>query len=157
MWIGLAIAAATLAGIAYAAFVKVRAAWRRGHQETVAVRDAILGREPIRDSITGREIQPALPGIGVRMANQEQQMEQLTKTVQLLAEHQATQHELERKVDQIDQRVKDLEDARVERIVGKAESTQALRVIETALLADPPLDVDSEDVDFDEDQPDQPA
>ena len=153
MWIGLAIAGATLCGILYAGWHKARKAWKRGHRETVAVRDAILGRDAVVDTITRREIMPALPGIGVRMASQESQMERLTETVELLAKHQATQHELERRVDSIDERVKKLEDGMVERIVNKAESTQALRVIETALRSEPPFDIADEDVyDIDTDQ-----
>jgi len=133
MWIGLAVAAATLAGILYAAFLKARAAWRRGHRETVAVRDAILGRDAIIDTITRKELAPALPGIGQRMANTEAQMAVITEAVAKLADtHQ--------RLDKHEQRIEKLEAASVERIVTRAESAQAFRAMEAAINATPDED-----------------
>ena len=135
MWIGLAIAAATLVGIIYAASVKIRKAWHRGRQETVAVRDAILGREAVCDSITGKELAPALPGIGQRMANTEAQMAVITEAVAKLADtHQ--------RLDKHEQRIEKLEAASVERIVTRAESAQAFRAMEAAINASPDEDAD---------------
>ncbi|KAB2808304.1 hypothetical protein F9L07_22580 [Pimelobacter simplex] len=100
--------------------------------------DALLGRDAIRDSITGEEIHPALPGVGARMAHQEQQMELLTVTVTKLVDQQVHQQKLERRVDGLEHRVKGLEDQTIERVAGKAESVAAWRAVEAvAKQADP--------------------
>ena len=97
--------------------------WRLARAKVGAVTDAILGRDALVDSITGREIAPALPGMGVRMAHQEQQMEAITLAVTRLAsQHEAlTDHE---------RRIKALEDSAVERVVTRAESAAAWRAVE---------------------------
>lgn len=103
-----------------------RKAWvgyRTARAKATAVGDAILGRDAVVDTITGKEIAPALPGIGVRMANQEQQMEAITVAVTRLASHQETLIDHEG-------RLKALEEASIERVVTKAESAAAFRAIE---------------------------
>lgn len=110
----------------------VRPKLRRGTEEVVAVRDAILGREALRDSITGREIQPALPGMGVRMAHQEEQSRDQRAQLQILTDAVtkiADSHEL---LNNIERRVAALEDAAVERVVTKVESAEAWRAIAAA-------------------------
>lgn len=108
----------------------VRPKIRNGRREVVAVRDAILGRDAIHDSITGKEIEPALPGMGVRMAHQEQQMQILTEAVAKIADSHLALENLEK-------RVKVLEDARMERVVSRAESANAWRAIAAAHEAGP--------------------
>lgn len=115
----------------------IRPRWRNGRREITAVRDAILGREAQFDSITGKEISPALPGMGVRMAHQEQQMELITSAVARLAET----HE---RLENHESRIKKLEDAAVERVVARAESAAAWRAMEAAHLAEAPLTLDDE-------------
>jgi len=98
-------------------------AYRSARTKVTAVSDAILGRDAVVDTITGREIAPALPGMGVRMAHQEQQMEAITAAVTRLASQQEALTDHER-------RIKALEEASVERVVTKAESAAAFRAIE---------------------------
>jgi len=108
----------------------VRPRIRRGSKEIVAVRDAILGRDPITDSVTGKEIAPALPGMGVRMATTEENLRVLAEAVAKIADSHL-------RLDDHEVRLKNLEDARVERVVARAESAQAWRTIEKAIQAEP--------------------
>jgi hypothetical protein len=110
--------------------------------EIAKVRDSILGREAVRDSITGAEIAPALPGMGVRMAHQEQQMELLTVTVTKLVDQQMQQQKLEQRVEEHEGRIAKLEADQVERVVARAESAAAFRAIETAIKAAPDVEGD---------------
>lgn len=106
-----------------------------------AATDALLGRDAILDTITGEEIHPALPGVGARMAHQEQQMELLTVTVTKLVDQQVHQQKLERRVDGLEHRVKGLEDQTIERVAGKAESVAAWRAVEAvARQTDPEIE-----------------
>ena len=117
--------------------------WKAFCGKTVAAIDSIVGRDEIRDSITGEVRVPALPGIGVRMAHQEQQMELLTVTVTKLVDQQVHQQRLEQRVDEHDDRIKKLEDAQVERVVSRAESAAAFHAIEAAIKATPDPDADT--------------
>lgn len=92
--------------------------------------DAILGREAVVDSITGKELAPALPGIGQRMSTVEQ----------ALVTFAQNQHELEIIRDltkEHGERLTALEEASVERVVSKAESAAAWRAMEAATKATP--------------------
>lgn len=124
--------------------------WRRARAKWVAAVDSIVGREEIRDSITDEVKVPALPGIGVRMAHQEQQMELLTVTVTKLVDQQAHQQRLEQRVEDHESRLAKLEQAEVERIVTRAESAAAYRAIETAIKATPDVESDAVDADTDD-------
>lgn len=116
---------------AFAGYLKViRPRIRKARVTLASASDALLGREAIYDSITGAEIAPALPGVGARMAHQEQQMELLTVTVTKLVDQQVHQQKLERRVDGLESRVKGLEDQTIERVAGKAESISAWRAVE---------------------------
>ena len=81
---------------------------RRVTSEIVAVRDSILGRDAVVDSITGKEIAPALPGIGQRMANVENAVAQIADQHVRIADHE--------------RRITDLEKGRVERVATQIES-----------------------------------
>lgn len=106
--------------------------WQRAFsRKATAVADSILGRDAVVDSITGKEIAPALPGMGVRMAHQEQQMEAITVAVTKLASQQEYLVDHER-------RIKALEDQAVERVVTRAESAAAWRAVEAVAKNDPP-------------------
>lgn len=132
----------TLAGL-FAAFWRwVRPRLRRTTADTVAVRDAILGRDAIVDSITGREISPALPGIGVRMATTEQRMTVLAEAVSKLADSHQHMESLDRRTDDHERRIKALEEGAVERVVARAESLQAWRAVE-AVAGQPGPEPDS--------------
>lgn len=116
--------------------IRLHAAYKERARDAVAVRDAILGREAVRDSITGLELAPPLPGVGARMAHQEQQMELLTTAVARIADQQHQYHELKDTVDRHDLRLVALEEATLERIVTRAESTQAWGAVQAALRHD---------------------
>ena len=108
----------------------VRPLARQVFRDLNSARDSIVGRDAVHDSITGKEIAPALPGIGVRMATTEQQMTVLTEAVAKIADSSA-------RLDEHDARLKHLEEAAVERVVARAESTAAWRAVE-AVASTPP-------------------
>lgn len=114
-----------------------RPRWRKLVEQIVGVRDAILGRDPVRDTITGAEIEPALPGIGVRMAHQEEKTDRITGTLEKLVDQQETLIKLHERVDGIDVRVRKLEEGAVERIVTRAESAEAFRAIQAVAGQNP--------------------
>lgn len=123
--------------------------WRWGRprieqakQEATAMRDAILGRDPVIDSITGRELAPALPGIGVRQARTEDQMILLTEAVSKIADSHVRLAHIETRVDRLDQDVEDLKAGALERIIARAESTQAWSAVEAAVRSTPPDQID---------------
>jgi hypothetical protein len=129
-----AVVAITGSGIAILAALAgwlrwVRPKLKKTAGEVVAIRDSILGRDPIVDTITGREIEPALPGIGVRMASNEKQLGVLANAVAQIAHSHA---QLENHEDRISR----LEAGAVERVVTKAESAAAWRAME-AIAHDP--------------------
>ena len=120
---------AILTGVA--GWLKVVRPWWRGlRRDYIAGRDALVGRDAVVDSITGRELAPALPGIGQRMANVE-------TAIVAIAQQQQDITELKTATEDIDHRVSKLEAAYVERIVTKQESAQAWRAIESAINAEP--------------------
>lgn len=123
--------------------------WRWGRpkvqqakREATAMRDAILGRDPIVDSITGRKIEPALPGIGVRMAHQEDQMRLLTDAVSKIADSHRRLEHVEQRVDVLTEDVEDLKRGTMERIMARAEAAQAWSAVEAAVKSTPPDQID---------------
>lgn len=116
--IGLSIAACTLLAILGGWFRWVRPRYRRTKAEAVSIRDAIIGREPVVDTITGKQISPALPGIGQRIATVEDALLKLTDQQAQLNEH--------------DQRITILEEARAERVITQAESAAMWRAVGNA-------------------------
>lgn len=106
--------------------------------DAVAVRDSILGRPALVDSITGEERAPALPGIGVRMAHQEKQMSLLTEAVATLAESHVRIEHVESEVRDLTGRVTLLEEASVERVVNRADSAAAWRAVEAVAKSEAP-------------------
>lgn len=96
----------------------------------VKIRDSIIGREAMVDTITGQQLAPALPGIGQRM-----------DTVERAVATLADQH---RMLDDHEDRLKALEAASVERVVARAESAQAYRAMEAAINATPAEEPDTE-------------
>jgi hypothetical protein len=131
---------------------RVRPWLKEREQDRIAQRDALVGRPPVVDSITRREISPALPGIGQRMATIEDMVAELvisdrrhSSHEQHLAAHDKALATHDQEFADVDRRVKALEGAAVERVVSRAESTQAFRTIEAAIKATPDLDGDVED------------
>lgn len=109
--------------------------------DVVAVRDSIVGREEVTDSITGAVLSPALPGIGVRMDSQERQMAVITEAVSKIADSHIRLEQHDAEIVTIKDRLEKLEQASVERIVTRAESAAAYRAIEAAHNANPEADV----------------
>jgi hypothetical protein len=58
----------TLLTAVFAFFRWVRPRLKQAASDIQAGRDALIGRDAIHDTITGRELVPALPGIGVTRA-----------------------------------------------------------------------------------------
>lgn len=119
----LALGLAGLAAAGYGLTRWLRPIWRRWRLDRRAERDALIGRPPVVDSITGKELVPALPGIGQRMANVEQVLVGIAESRQRL-------DDLESGFAILRGDVEALKAGAVERIVTRAESTQALRLME---------------------------
>lgn len=128
--IGLALGLIALLGAGLGWIRWVRPRLRKARATLTSASDALLGREAVIDTITGDVLAPALPGVGARMAHQEQQMELLTVTVTKLVDQQVHQQKLEHRVDGLEGRVKGLEDGAIERVASKAESISAWRAVE---------------------------
>lgn len=135
--VGLALAVIALVSAVIGWLRWVRPKIHRGKREVTAVRDAILGRDPIVDSITGEEIEPALPGMGVRMAHQEQQSRDQQLQMQILTDAVSKLAESHTRLDAIENRVKVLEDSAIERVVARAEAAHAWRAMAAAAEAQP--------------------
>lgn len=114
----------------------------KARQEATAMRDAILGREPVIDSITGRELAPALPGIGVRQARTEDQMALLTEAVAKIADSHVRLAHIETRVDVIAADVADLKAGAMERIMARVEAAQAWSAVEAVANSAPPEQTD---------------
>lgn len=110
----------------------------KAKQEATAMRDAILGREPVVDSITGRELAPALPGIGVRQARTEDQMALLTEAVSKIADSHVRLAHIETRVDDLAVDVADLKAGAMERIMARVEAAQAWSAVEAVAKTTPP-------------------
>lgn len=114
---------------AFAFFKWVRPRLQRVVSDVRAGRDALVGRDAVHDSITGRVISPELPGIGVRMATTETQMTLLTDAVAKIADS----HVL---LEDHGRRIKALEAGSVERVAARVESTSAWRAVEAIAKKD---------------------
>ena len=110
--------------------------WRRTKAQATAAWDSIVGREAVVDSITGKELAPALPGVGVRL-------DILTDAVTKMSDQHVRIESLELSREKTDAElvahaaaIQELKAATVERIVTKSESAAAWRAIE-AIAHDP--------------------
>jgi hypothetical protein len=135
----------TLAAMVVSFYRLVRPKLRRASSDIRAGRDALVGREAVFDTITGKEIAPALPGIGVRMATTELQMTTLTEAVATLADGRLTSLELWRA--DVDRWRGVVDAGAVERVVTRAESAAAWRAVEAVANGTPPEDVESSEAD----------
>lgn len=136
-WVKTLLGLCALAGVA-AGFLKwVWPLFKAFAQDLTSARDSIVGRAAVHDSITGRTVSPELPGIGVRMANQEVQMGELTRAVADLAKSHVRLDDLDGRVRAQNIRLVALEEAAVERVVSRAESAAAWRVVEAVARATP--------------------
>lgn len=105
--------------------------YRNAKEDARAIRDTLVGREAQRDSITGEEIQPAIPGIGARMADQEKHARGMQAQMTILTNAVADMASSQRRIDDLESRVTAIEQGHfLERMAGKAESIQLFRTIE---------------------------
>lgn len=97
-----------------------------------AIRDTLVGRPAMRDSITGAIIPgTARPSIGQRMDDMAESVKKLADASTRLDAHDA-------RFKDHDKRLSRIEDAlSIDRRLDKIESVQLLRTIETAVQADP--------------------
>jgi hypothetical protein len=128
-------AAIVLTGLALATlfgWIKVvRPRIRRVVHKFTAASDSILGREAVVDSITGVERSPALPGIGVRMADVENHVAGMASALQSIAASHVV-------LEDHEHRLVRLEEAAVERVVSRAESAAAWGAMQAASESTPP-------------------
>lgn len=115
--IALILSLGALLALAAATVKRVRPRWEKIGRTWVAFRDTFLGRDAITDSITGREIEPAQPPMGVRLANVETAVARLADQHKWLENHEG--------------RIRALEAARVERVVTQAESAAMWQAVHT--------------------------
>lgn len=108
---------------------RIRSARAKGD----AFSDAILGRPAILHPDTGKELVPAVPGIGARQANIEQQISVLTGAVSQMANQG-------RRLDSHEERLAILEAGAQERAQLRTESIEMLRAMEAAMNSTPPRD-----------------
>lgn len=109
-------------GAAWLRFGRPR--WRTFFDKLDQGLTSVAGRPEIRDPATGRVLAPAVPGIGVRMANVED-------AVTLLVANQ-------KRLDDHDARIGKLEQAAIERIVNRADSALGWAAVVAASGADVP-------------------
>lgn len=98
-------------------------------QQRDAVSEAILGRPEVTDR-SGAVIQPSQPGMVA-------QVSELKIEVRTLVDTHLLVRGVVEDIKEVKDRVKVLEDARVEHVVSRAESAAAFSAIEAAVKADP--------------------
>lgn len=135
--VGLSITICTLLGLIFAWLRWLRPRYRNARNKAVAISDALIGREAITDTITGRELAPALPGIG-------QRMETVERAVAHIADLLTTQHDQDQRLAALETRVDTLEAQAVERVAAKAEAVAAWQAVAAVAgqpesPAEPPL------------------
>lgn len=128
--IDLTAAAATLLGIFVGWITLIRPRWRKFVSRIVAALDTIAGREAVVDSITGRELAPALPSVGQRMDTLEQTVSKLVEAEIQRQQIDQRVTEAHQRIDLLERRVHGLEDGAIERVANKAESVAAWRAVE---------------------------
>ena len=122
----------------------VRPRWRKVKNDALGARDALVGRDAIFDRVSGRQLAPAIPGIGNRMEHQEREMSEMKQAVIQLAETHTQLIRVNEALVDHEGRLMALENAAVERVVGRAESAAAWRAMEAAHKAEPPLDAEAD-------------
>ena len=119
-------------------------AYRRMKSDARAIRDTLVGRDPVLDSITGEEIRPAIPGIGSRVSSIEAQGATTAEQLSILTRAVADMAASTDRIDKLEERVTAIEQGHfLERLAGKAESIQLFSTIEAVAKADPPEDEDT--------------
>lgn len=115
---------ASAAATAVVTWVKWIRPWVRGlRADWIAGRDTLVGRAPVVDSITGKELAPAVPGIGQRIGS-------LETAIVTIAQNQHDLAQIREDVNLHDVRLQKLEEAAVERVFTRADSLAAWRAME---------------------------
>ncbi len=117
-------------GIVWQLVRKTRAKTRALVRDGVKVRDSIIGRPAVVDTITGRELAPPLPGVGQRLDTVERAVAMLADQHRVLDDHEV-------RIRSNSDRIEKLEAASVERVVNRQDSAQAWRAISSAIDATP--------------------
>lgn len=130
-------------GVAAAVVRWFRPKWRAGKSDARAIRDTLVGRDPVVDSITGEEIKPAVPGIGVRMAHQEQQGARMEQQMSILTNAVADMASSQRRLDELEQRVTAIEQGHlVERLASRAENIHLFDALGAIAKGEDPTEPD---------------
>lgn len=109
--------------VVYKLITWARPRLQRLSRDAFAARDAIVGRDPVVDSITGRELAPALPGIGQRLATVEE-------ALVVLAEDRTRLNHVEVTVATHTEQIAQLQAGMLERLAARVESTSAFAAME---------------------------
>jgi len=122
--------------------------WRRVSGKFDAITETLVGREAIHDAATGKELVPAQPGLGVRIATLEEGFSELAKQSHRMdtLERQMMQQGEQLQLHATE--IAALKRAETERIVTRAESAQMWRAVadgDPDLAPPPPADPDAPD------------
>lgn len=104
---------------------RARRLWRR----VDGALDTLGGRPPIVDNESGRELAPALPPLGERLATMEDALVRLATTSERMDEESRRLDTVTEQVGDLTRRVTVLETSSVERIAAHAESAQMWRAV----------------------------
>lgn len=127
--VGLALGTLSLLAALTGYYRWARPKYRNSKQKITGVVESLVGRDAIHDNITGVEIVPALPGIGVRMASVEQNQIETRDALRHIATLLESQQAQDHRLDSLEKRVLNLESASTERVVTKVESTAAWEAV----------------------------
>ena len=127
--VGLVLTFLSILALLAAFFKWLRPKFRRAARDIQAGRDALVGRDAVVDSITGKELAPALPGVGQRTAALEDSVTMLTTAMTKLADTHV-------RLESHDRRIGRLEQAASERTLARTESIEMLRTMDTAFRAE---------------------
>lgn len=106
-------------------------------QRNEAMSDAMLGRPEVKDR-SGAVVQPSQPGMPARVAELADAVKELVQMQHRVDKVEAEQNKLAARVDDLEGVTSQLQQAHLERIVSRVESTQAWGAIEAAAKATPP-------------------
>lgn len=107
-----------------------RGAVKEVRSDARKIRDTLVGRDAVVDSITGKEISPALPALG-------QRMDTVERAVAVLADQHRTLEDHEDRIAANRRDIDALQAAQVERVITRAESAQAWSAMEAAINSQP--------------------
>ncbi len=125
--LGIVLGLVSLVGALLAHYKVVRPWWRKLKGDVTSGRDVLVGRPPIIDPVSKKQIAEALPSLGERLEVHQTKINgSLQDIVTLLESQQAQDH----RINDHEARLHALETAAVERIVTKAESVSAWRAVE---------------------------